>query len=129
MVGVHSLLHAASAAAIAVGAPVGTAVGGVHTSTAARASKSIAERNVLRVTDGSWNHRRIRFLIDRRTGLLKNNVQAVCRGRGKRHANGYRRFVCVVRPIHHRRHEGLYVSYRILPSGRCRIHWLALRRR
>ena len=42
-------------------------------------------------------------------------------------AQRYTRFVCVIRPLVHRSRQGLYVSYRALPNGRSRIHWLIYR--
>jgi hypothetical protein len=92
-------------------------------------AKAEAERNVLRVVARAWKPSRIPGLIDPRTHLLVNNTEAVCRGRGTRHAGGrYTRFVCVVRPRLHRPHQGLRVSYRVLSHGRFGIHWLAYKR-
>ena len=69
-------------------------------------------------------------LIDPRTHLLRDNTEAVCRGRGKRRTgNRYSRFVCVVRPHIHTRRQGLYISYRARPKGGFRIRWLVYRRR
>jgi hypothetical protein len=56
-------------------------------------------------------------LIDRTTGLAKNNLQAVCRRYGGR---GFR---CLVRPQRHKAGEGLYVRYRTTAGGRARITW------
>jgi hypothetical protein len=91
--------------------------------------KAQAEVNVLRAVVQISKSRRIPELVDPRTHVLVNDTQAICRGRGKRYAGRrYTRFVCVVRPLLHRRHKGLYVNYRALPKGRFRIHWLAYRR-
>lgn len=92
-------------------------------------TRAQAEVNVLRVVPHSWKPSRMPGLIDPRTDLLVNNTQAVCRGRGKaQRGRRHSRFVCVVRPPGHRPRAGLYVSYRALPNGRFRIHWLAYRR-
>jgi len=84
-----------------------------------------AEHNVLRFLARGWSHHRLPRLVDPLTHLLRNNTQAICRrGSGQRAG----RFVCVVRPARHRRHEGLYVSYRSLEHGRFTIKWLFYRR-
>ena len=91
-------------------------------------TKADAERDVLRVVPRLWSHRRIALLIDKRTDLLKNNVQAVCRGRGERYEGGrYRHFVCAVRPFPAGNPQGLLVSYRALPSGRVEVRWIRSR--
>ncbi len=56
-------------------------------------------------------------LIDSRTGLAKNNLQAVCR------RSGARSFLCIVRPARHRPTEGLYVRYRPGRAGRGAFTW------
>jgi hypothetical protein len=53
-----------------------------------------------------------RVLIDAKTGLAKNNLQAVCRQSGSS-----RSFLCVVEPAHHKPGEGLYVRYRSNRKG------------
>jgi hypothetical protein len=50
-------------------------------------------------------------LIDSKTGLAKNGLQAVCR-----RANGVS-FLCVVQPPRHKPGEGLYVRYRVNRKG------------
>jgi hypothetical protein len=91
--------------------------------------KAQAERNVLRVVPYSWKASRMPGLIDPSTHLLVNNTAAVCHGRGKAYGGRrYARFVCVVRSPRSRPHAGLYVSYRALPHGRFRVHWIAFRR-
>ena len=92
-------------------------------------TKRHAELDVLRLTPRAWKHSRIRDLVDPRSGLLRNNVRAICRGRGKASAGGrYRRFLCVVRrwPAHGR--QELYITYRVLAGGAFRAHWLRIRR-
>jgi hypothetical protein len=83
-----------------------------------------AERTVLHALAHGWGPRRIPALFDRRTHLLRNNTQAICR---RAHAQSRGRFVCVVRPARHRRHQGLYVLYRELPHGRFELRWLFYR--
>jgi hypothetical protein len=91
------------------------------------ASRAQAERNVLRFLGKGWRGHQLPRLFDPRTHLLRNNTQAICRRSGGRHGAG--RFLCIVRPSRHRRHEGLYASYRSLKDGRFRIRWLFYRRR
>jgi hypothetical protein len=87
------------------------------------ASKSDAERAVLTlVARRAANGDAPRALVDRTTGLLKNNVLAVCR------LDADQSFTCVVRPPQHRPREGLYVRYR--PAGTDRpasVTWLGYR--
>jgi hypothetical protein len=92
-------------------------------------TKQTAERNVVRVAPHSWNHRRIAALVDERTGLLRNNVRAICRGRGPRYSGKrYARFVCLLRPWPAAGRQELLVTYRARAHGRFRMHWLRLRR-
>ena len=91
------------------------------------ASRGQAEQNVLRFLGKGWPGHQLPRLFDPRTHLLRDNTQAICRRSGGRHSTG--RFLCVVRPAHHRRHEGLYANYRSLKHGRFRIRWLFYRRR
>lgn len=91
------------------------------------ASRGQAEQNVLRFLGKGWRGRQLPRLFDPRTHLLRDNTQAICRRSDGRQRAG--RFLCVVRPARHRRHEGLYVSYRDLKDGRFRIRWLFYRRR
>jgi hypothetical protein len=99
--------------------------------TAARArpaahTKGQAEVNVLRELSVEWKAWRRFGLTDQRTHLVVNNVEAVCRGRGRRYVgNRYSRFVCVVRPDAHRGREGLWLRYRALQGGRYRVRLLA----
>ena len=64
------------------------------------------ERKLLTLVVESPRSRLPRALIDPRTGLAENNLQAVCR------ADAPASFLCVVRPSRHRPGEGLYVHYR-----------------
>ena len=89
-------------------------------------SRGQAERNVLRFLQRGRPHHRLPRLINRRTHLLRNNTQAICRRARGRHSSN--RFLCIVRPARHRGREGLYLSYRGLAHGRFRIRWLFYRR-
>jgi hypothetical protein len=92
-------------------------------------TKDVAERNVMRITPRSWPHSRIPMLIDVQTGLLRNNVRAICQGRGERYRGSrYARFVCVLRPWPLAGQQQLFVTYRASAHGRFRVHWLGLRR-
>jgi hypothetical protein len=53
-----------------------------------------------------------RELIDSKTGLAKNNLQAVCRRQSE-----LRSFLCVVQPSTHKPGEGLSVRYRLNRKG------------
>jgi len=93
-------------------------------------TKKQAEVNVLRVVPRKWAPKRMPGLVDRQTGLLVDNTEAICYGHGRRRAgNRYSSFLCLVRPHVHKARQGLYLSYRALPGGRFRIQWLAYRRR
>jgi hypothetical protein len=83
-----------------------------------------AERDVLRALNRGWG-RRLPALFNSRTHLLRNNTQAICRR--IRPAGGSTRFVCVVRPAVHRRHQGLYLMYRARPARRFALRWLYYR--
>lgn len=63
-----------------------------------------------------------RALIDFRTGLAKNNLQAVCRRDG-----GPQSFLCVVRPARHKPGEGLYARYRPSRKGSGVFTWYRYR--
>ena len=56
-------------------------------------------------------------LIDRKTGLAKNVLQAICR------RSATRSFLCLVRPTPHRPGEGLYVRYRAGRNGGGTFTW------
>jgi hypothetical protein len=89
-------------------------------------TKQQAERNLLRAAPRVWKHGRLAGLIDRHTGLLKTNVQVVCRGRGARGGRTSRRFVCVMRAWPYKA-RSLQVSYRALRGPYFRVRLLARR--
>jgi hypothetical protein len=62
-----------------------------------------------------------RALIDRATGLAKNNLQAVCV------PSREKSFLCVIRPSRHKPTEGLYVRYRRISSRRATTTWYPYR--
>jgi hypothetical protein len=61
-------------------------------------------------------------LIDSRTGLAKNGLQAFCR------PDGPRSFLCVVQPARHGPREGLYVRYYPNREGKAAFTWYQYRR-
>jgi hypothetical protein len=69
------------------------------------------ERKLLNLVIQSPAGKLPRALIDPKTGLAKNGLQAVCR-----RATG-RSFLCVVQPARHKPGEGLYVRYRVNRKG------------
>lgn len=86
-------------------------------------AKRTAERTVLGLVQTAPKSR-IRNLLDAQTGLLKNNVQAVCR---RHKAPRLARFDCVVRSSGTARGAGLYVTYTVRAGGRWSITWLGFR--
>jgi hypothetical protein len=87
-------------------------------------ARAVAERNVLRVLGRNWNPRRIPQLVNARTRLPRDNVQATCHQ--TRHAKPGS-FTCVVRPGDRSDRTRLYLRYRQLTAGRFVVHWLDLR--
>jgi hypothetical protein len=81
------------------------------------------ERKILNLVIQSPRGKLPSALIDRKTGLAKNSLQAVCRSSG---APGS--FLCIVRPVRHRPTEGLYARYRAGQAGRGVFTWYRYRR-
>jgi hypothetical protein len=79
--------------------------------------RSRIEQQLLQLVIQSPGAHLPRALIDPRTGLALNNLQAVC------HPGAKGRYLCVVRPALHKPGEGLSVRYG--PNG---FTWLAYRR-
>jgi hypothetical protein len=86
-----------------------------------RVTAGAVERKVLRVVVQSPAGKLPPALIDPKTGLAKNGLQAVC------HRSGARSFLCIVRPTRHRPAEGLYVRYRPGRTGRSAFTWYSYR--
>lgn len=78
------------------------------------------ERRILSLVVQSPEGKVPEALIDRDTGLAKDNLQAVCRV--DREA-----FLCVVRPAHHKPGEGLRVRYEPRRNGDGVLTWLRYR--
>jgi hypothetical protein len=89
----------------------------------APAAKADAERAVLSlVSTRAANGNAPKALVDPTTGLLRNNVLAVC------HPGSGRSFTCVVHPPQDRPRGGLYVRYWPAADGRPqRVAWLGYR--
>jgi hypothetical protein len=91
-------------------------------------TKQQAERNLLQIAERSWKSERLPDLIDPSTYLLRDNVRAICEGRGQElHDCRFRLFRCVLEPWPAHGRQELYVTYRALANGRFRAHWLQLR--
>jgi hypothetical protein len=84
-------------------------------------ARAAAEQRILALVVQSPSGKLPPALVDRRTGLAKNNLQAVCR------IEPSRSFLCLVRPAQHRRGEGLYVRYRPSRDGRGSFAWYPYR--
>jgi hypothetical protein len=80
------------------------------------------ERKILNLVIQSPRGKLPPRLIDPKTGLAKNSLQAVCR------LSARRSFLCIVRPARHRPTEGLYVRYRPMSTGRKSLTWYPYRR-
>jgi hypothetical protein len=88
-------------------------------STPAEAAASV-ERRILSMIVQSPRKRLLAALVDRRTGLAKNNLQAVCTQQSGT-------YLCVVRPAQHRPGEGLHVRYRPGHGGHGIFTWYPYR--
>jgi hypothetical protein len=86
-----------------------------------RVSAGAVERKVLRIVVQSPAGKLPPALIDPKTGLAKNGLQAVCR------LSGGRSFLCIVRPTRHRPAEGLHVRYRPGRTGQSAFTWYRYR--
>jgi hypothetical protein len=87
----------------------------------ARELRGRVEQKVLNTVIQSPAGKLPRALIDSRTGLAKNNLQAVCRSSG---GGG---FLCVVQPAQHRPGEGLYAAYKPGKNGKGTFAWYSYR--
>lgn len=96
-------------------------------STASPRTKHRAERDVLRAIPRFAHRAGVAALIDAQSGLLKDNVQISCKGRGKRYRGGRRAsFVCSIRPAAKQRIT-VRVVYRGARSGTFHLRWLRVR--
>jgi hypothetical protein len=84
-------------------------------------ANAAAEQRILALVVQSPSGKLPRALVDPRTGLAKNNLQAVCRSAPPSS------FLCLVRPARHRPNEGLYVLYRPTRDGRGHFAWYPYR--
>ncbi len=80
-------------------------------------TKALVERRLVSLIIAAPARKLPRQFVDGTTGLVKNNVQVVCRRRTARS------FLCVVRLPSHAPREGLYVRYRPGPNGRGVFTW------
>ena len=83
-------------------------------------AKAAAERTVLALLQAAPRSR-VAPLLNRRTGLLRNNVQAVCRRSAARDRLS---FVCTIRAAGARRRAAVYVRYTARPGGGWSVTWL-----
>ncbi len=81
-------------------------------SAAARARRGAVERKLLTLIVRSPAGKLPPALIDSKTGLAKNGLQAVCRS-----SSGSRSFLCLIQPARHKPGEGLYARYRLKRNG------------
>lgn len=79
------------------------------------------ERRILALVVQSPSGKLPPTLVDQKTGLAKNNLQAVCRSAPSNS------LLCVVRPARHRPGEGLSVRYRPSRDGRGSFVWYPYR--
>jgi len=91
-------------------------------------SRKQAEVNVLGLVAKRWKALRGTGLVNPRTHLLADNTEAVCSGRGASRGKRFQRFVCVVRPHVHHGRQGLWLRYRALAKGRCKVTIVVFRR-
>ena len=80
-------------------------------------TSAMVERRILALVVQSPAGKLPSALIDRKTGLAKNNLQAVCR------LSKTSSFLCVIRPAQHKPREKLYVRYRPARTGGGAFTW------
>ena len=81
---------------------------------------------MLRAVPRFTHRKEVAALINVSSGLLKDNVQIACKGRGKRYSGGRRLwFVCSIRPAAGEK-IAVKVAYRGLRSG-FKLRWLRVR--
>ena len=96
---------------------------GRHRTAAIAPTVGAVERKVLAVAVQSPTGKLPPRLINRKTGLAKNGLQAICR------RSTLRSFLCIVRPPQHRPSEGVAVRYRVTRDGRGVLTWYRYRSR
>lgn len=77
-----------------------------------RETSGEVERKILNLVIQSPRGKLPPALIDSKTGLAKNGLQAICTLSGSQGS-----FLCLVRPAQHRPTEGLYARYRPVRAG------------
>jgi hypothetical protein len=82
-----------------------------------RVTKSFVERKLILLVLSAPARKLPHQFVDERTGLVKNNVQVVCR------RTGVSSFLCVIRRPGRPSDEGLYVSYARRAKGRGIFTW------
>jgi len=84
-------------------------------------TKASVERRLITLIIAASARRLPRALVDPKTGLLKNNVQVVCR------QDEARSFLCSIRLPTFRPQQGLYVRYRSRGKGKGVFEWYGYR--
>jgi len=110
------------AATLTENAPTVPAVTAVSTS--APSTKGAVERKVFALILSAPARRLPRNLIDSNTGLVKNNVQVVCRQKTQPQGS----FVCAVRLSSDSASKALYVRYRKDKNGHVAFKWFGSKR-
>jgi hypothetical protein len=87
------------------------------------AAKASVERRLVSLIISAPAKKLPRRFVDATTGLVKNNVQVVCRRQAPQS------FLCVIRPPNREPKEGLYVGYRAGRNGRGVFTWYGYRSR
>jgi hypothetical protein len=87
-------------------------------------TKAAVERRVVALILSAPSRRLPRDLIDSTTGLVKNNVQVVC----KKQQVQRRSFLCAVRLPSESTNKALFVRYRMDKNGRGAFKWYGYRR-
>jgi len=91
-------------------------------STKVSAEKGAVERKIVSLILLAPARKLPRDFIDPTTGLVKNNVQVVCKKRKPRS------FLCAVRPPSHGTIKALYVRYRTSKKGNSVFTWYRYKR-
>ena len=84
-------------------------------------TKASVERKLLSVIVAAPARKLPARFVDRKTGLVKNNVQVACR-------RETRSFLCIVRLASDERKGGIHVRYRVTRKGKEVFRWYGYRR-